>query len=74
MSSSKGAARLSFRAPLSKTGTEVTAAVYDFSERLRENCREQRIKEIEHENVLLKRVLAETQTEIVRLRKVLAAS
>jgi hypothetical protein len=75
MSSSNGVARLSFRTPLSKAGTATAGtAIYDFSARLRENSREQWIKEIEHENELLKRVLAETRTEIVRLRKVLAVS
>jgi hypothetical protein len=74
VSSSNSVAGLSFRTPLSKTGTATAGtAIYDFSARLKENSREQRFKEIENENVLLARVLAETRTEIVRLRKVLAA-
>jgi hypothetical protein len=75
MSSSNSTARLCFRASLSKSGTTIAGTpIYDFSARLRENSREQRIKEIERENVLLARVLAETRTEIVRLRRLLAAS
>jgi hypothetical protein len=52
---------------------ETSAKVYDFGVRQTESSRQRRIKALEHENEVLTRAVSETRTEIVRLRKLLAA-
>lgn len=62
--------KLSYLEPaVPKTGVKV----YDLAVRQTESRRQRRIRALEHENALLMRVLSETRTEIVRLRKFLAA-
>ena len=48
------------------------ANVYDLGERQEESNRFRRIRVLEHENTLLKRMVSDTQIEIVRLRTLLA--
>jgi hypothetical protein len=61
---------LKYRAStLPKTG----AKIYDFSVRQTESIRHRRIRILEHENRLLTRVVSATRSEILRLRKLLAA-
>ena len=51
-----------------KSGT-----IYDFSSRLTESRRKRMIN-LEYENALLTRILAETETELARLRRLIDMS
>jgi hypothetical protein len=51
-----------------------SATVYDFPARLEKSRRHRRARDLSHENVLLARFLSETQSEIARLRRLLAKS
>ncbi len=51
-----------------------SATVYDFRARLEKSGRHRRARDLHHENVLLARFLTETQSEIARLRRLLAKS
>jgi hypothetical protein len=53
------------------TAPKTSAKVYDFGVRKTENIRGSRIRVLEHENALLTRVVSDTRTEILRLRKLL---
>lgn len=48
---------------------KASADVYDFGARHTESSRFRRIKALEHENALLKRMVSEIGIEIARLRK-----
>ncbi len=51
---------------------QVNATVYDFHARLEKSRRYRKARDLNHENVLLARFLSETQSEIARLRRLLA--
>ena len=57
---------------LDSTLPKASANVYDLGERQEESNRFRRIRVLEHENTLLKRMVSDTQIEIVRLRMLLA--
>lgn len=50
-----------------------SATIYDLSVRRSERRCQCRVSELEYENALLTRVLAETQQEVARLRNVLGS-
>lgn len=50
---------------------EATAKIYDFGVRKTDTSRRDCISVLEHENKLLTRLVSETRTEILRLRKLL---
>jgi hypothetical protein len=58
---------------LSSTVANASAKVYDFGLRQTKGRDQRRIRELKHENALLRFILSETRTEIERLRNVLAA-
>ncbi len=55
------------------TPLEPKANVYDLGLKQDEGSRLRRIRDLKHENALLKRIVSETQIEIARLRELLFA-
>jgi hypothetical protein len=54
--------------------TDVKANVYDLGLKQDESGRLRRIRDLEHENALLMRMVSETQIEIAQLRELLASN
>jgi hypothetical protein len=56
------------------TKSKQSMAIYDFSTRLEQTRRDRRVTDLKCENALLARVLRETESEVARLRELLASS
>lgn len=54
------------------TSSKASATVHDLGVKLKENRRQRRVRDLRLENARLARLVSEIQTEIVRLRSVLA--
>ncbi|MCS3730571.1 hypothetical protein [Bradyrhizobium betae] len=54
--------------------SDAKANVYDLGLKQDESNRLRRIRDLEHENALLMRMVSETQIEIARLRELLASN
>lgn len=52
---------------------DITANVYDLGLKQDESSRLRRIRDLEHENALLMRMVSETQIEIAQLRELLTS-
>ena len=57
---------------LHATSSDLDPKTYDFCSKLDDARRKRRVSDLQHENTLLLRALSETQSEIARLRKLLA--
>jgi hypothetical protein len=53
---------------------KASATVHDLRAQLEKSRHRSRARELDHENALLARLVSETQSEIVRLRRLLAKS
>lgn len=58
---------------LPKSKANAKANVYDLGLKQDESSRLRRIRDLEHENALLMRMVSETQIEIAQLRELLAS-
>ncbi|WP_375314045.1 hypothetical protein WHZ77_13145 [Bradyrhizobium sp. A5] len=59
---------------LTTSNSNETANVYDLGLKQDESSRLRRIRDLEHENGLLMRMVSETQIEIARLRELLSSN
>ncbi|MCP3368330.1 hypothetical protein [Bradyrhizobium cajani] len=59
---------------LPTSNTNIKANVYDLGLKQDESGRLRRIRDLEHENALLMRMVLETQIEIARLRELLTSN
>ncbi|MBR0964139.1 hypothetical protein JQ554_08235 [Bradyrhizobium diazoefficiens] len=59
---------------LATSKVDVKANVYDLGLRQDESSRLRRIRDLEHENALLMRMVTETQIEIAQLRELLTSN
>jgi hypothetical protein len=62
------------QACLESASPSASANVYDLGLKQDESSRLRRIRDLEHENALLMRMVSETQTEILCLRELLSSN